>query len=191
MGPSADRTGIKWQVLASNPPENYVYTLAHGDVLIVKSDPHELRTATMGQVEASQVTRNAVANSNAQQDPWAEAAARLPKAQGSSQLSNAQIASMESAIEQRVLQKMGQRETDAEMIEADDSRISALESQVSQMQQQQKRMAAQQAGLEQKVEHMGQHLDSHTKQLKSHMDGKLSEQIQRIEALLSKRPRQE
>jgi hypothetical protein len=35
------KSGLRWQVVSNTPPPNYVYTLAHGDVLTVKAEPNE------------------------------------------------------------------------------------------------------------------------------------------------------
>ena len=190
MGPSADRTGLRWQVVAEGPPAHYVYTLSHGDVLIVKSDPTDAKTLALGQAEASAVTRGAVAQQHSMQDPWAVAAARLPSAQPTG-LSSAQISSLEASITQRVLQQVQSKDTDAVMIAEEEGRISALEHQVHQMQQQQQGLTKQQQSLERKVELIGSQVESQTQKIQNHMDERLADQFARIEALLSKRPRQE
>ena len=52
-------------------------------------------------------------------------------------------------------------------------------------------MAQQQQVLEKRVEHFGHQFDAQTNKLQGHLEDKLAEQITRIEALLSKRSRQE
>ena len=194
-GPSADKTGLRWQVISNVPPPNYVYTLEHGDVLIVKSDPHEVKPNAYAQVEASASSCKAVATmSNAALigDPWAEAAAKLTKPASLSTTANsAQLAAMESTLEQRILEKMQVSQPDTEMHPDWDPRISALESQMKQLQSDQKTLATQQSQLNHKVEHIGQQLDAQTGKLQNHLDERLQDQMQRIEALLCKRPRQE
>eukprot|EP00435_Cladocopium_sp_Y103_P064723 s31_g26.t1 len=190
MGPSADRSGLRWQVVASSPPEHYVYTLAHGDVLIVKSDSVDMKTIAAGQAEASAVTRGAVAQQQAMQDPWAAAASRLPSNQQPN-LTSAQISSLEASIEQRLLQKIQPKEADAVMTPADDSRIVTLEQQMHHLQQQQQGLSKQHQALESKVDKIGSQVEAHTQKLQNHMDERLADQFSRIEALLSKRPRQE
>ena len=59
------------------------------------------------------------------------------------------------------------------------------------MQHQQQGLAQQHKTLERKVEQIGGQFDSQTQKLQSHMDERLADQFARIEALLSKRPRQE
>ena len=87
MGPSADRTGLKWQVAAATDPPNYVYTLAHGDVLITKATPQDLKLSVSGRVEASASTLQAVSMQPARQElvhslvaaskpDWADASAK-------------------------------------------------------------------------------------------------------------------
>ena len=189
IGPAADRTGLRWQIISDSPPEHYVYTLSHGDVLIVKMDPHEPKTNMTGQVEASWSTCRAVASNTAMQDPWAEAAARLPK-QSSAALSPAQMASLENTVEQRILKRI-QTEQDTEMTPAVDNRITELENRMNQLQYDQQTISQSQQVLEKRVEHFGQQFDAQTHKLQGHLEDKLAEQITRIEALLSKRPRQE
>eukprot|EP00435_Cladocopium_sp_Y103_P029049 s874_g7.t1 len=189
MGPAADRTGLRWQVVADCPPESFVYTLAHGDALIVKMDPHEMKQATTGQVEASMSTRKAIAANMAMGDPWAAAAAQLPKQPAG--LSAAQMSSLESTLEQRILKKIQAGDNDADMNPAMEPRIAALEQQVGLIQADQKQIVQQQQALETRVDHFGHQFDAQTSKLQSHLEDKLAEQISRIEALLAKRPRQE
>ena len=190
IGPSADRSGLRWQVVADSPPENFVYTLAHGDVLIVKSEAQEERAVAAGQVEASSMTCKAIASQAMMQDPCAEAAAKLPK-RNTPGISSAQIASLESSLEQRLLKKLHSADFDAEMQTDVEPRLAALEAQVGQIQQGQQAIAQKHQALESRVEQFGTQLEGQTKKLQNHLEDKLADQIQRIEALFAKRPRQE
>ena len=83
------------------------------------------------------------------------------------------------------------REGDTEMTSAEDSRITALEQQIMQLQLNQQGLAHQHQVLEAKVDHFGGQFETQKQKLQSHMDDRLADQFSRIEALLSKRPRQE
>eukprot|EP00435_Cladocopium_sp_Y103_P035850 s3491_g9.t1 len=196
-GPAADKSGLKWQVVSTQPPPNYVYTLAHGDVLIVKAEPNELKAHAFAQVEASASTCKAVSHaamSNADLigDPWAHAASQLPKQNGAGpSASVAQIAALEATIEQRVLKKIHDEQPDADMNTDYEPRISALENQLAKVCKEQQSLANQQGVLSKQVEHIGHQMDSQTAKLQHHLDDRLNDQMQRIEALLSKRSRQE
>eukprot|EP00435_Cladocopium_sp_Y103_P012055 s1587_g3.t1 len=197
-GPSADKSGLRWQVVSTAPPPNYVYTLSHGDVLIVKAEPNEIKAQAMAQVEASALSCQAVSQANANSstmlidDPWAEYSAKHPKSSMNNQAaSGAQIAALESTIEQRVLQKIQSEHHDADMGIGHEPRILALEQQLAKVQQDQQTLATQQGVLGKQVEHIGHQMDSHTNKLQHHLDERLNDQMQKIEALLSKRPRQE
>eukprot|EP00435_Cladocopium_sp_Y103_P060497 s532_g22.t1 len=191
MGPSADRSGLRWQVVAASPPQHSVYTLSHGDVLIVKAEPQDMNTVALGQVEASAATKGAIALAQSMQDPWAAAAAKLPGSGPSAGLSSAQMSSLEATIEQRVLQKLQPRDVDADMTGGDEARLTSLEHQMNQLQQHQQGLAQQQQALESKVDKIGTQFDGHTQKIQKHMDDRLADQFARIEALLSKRARQE
>eukprot|EP00435_Cladocopium_sp_Y103_P017673 s1448_g4.t1 len=190
IGPSADRTGLHWQVVADSPPSNFVYTLSHGDVLIVKSDAQESKAIAAGQVEASPNTCQAVANQALMQDPWAKPAANLPSAAAPA-LSSSQMASLEASLEQKLMKKIQNGDHDMDMQPDMEPRLAALEAQVSQIQQGQQTIAVKHQALETRVEQFGQQLEGQTKKLQNHLEDKMAEQIQRIEALFSKRARQE
>eukprot|EP00435_Cladocopium_sp_Y103_P008654 s711_g2.t1 len=193
-GPSADKSGLRWQVVSNAPPPNYVYTLEHGDVLIVKSEPHEIKPQAMAQVKASATSCKAVSTAMHTDDPWAAWYARSPQPKNPTATaapSNAQMAAIENSLEQRLLKKFQPNGPDTDMQPDYDPRISALEARVNQIQADQKQLHTQQGVIGQKVEHISQQMDSHTTNLRSHLDERLNDQMQRIEALLSKRPRQE
>eukprot|EP00435_Cladocopium_sp_Y103_P007751 s3111_g2.t1 len=190
--PSADKSGLKWQVLATSDPPSYVYTLSHGDVLIVKAEPNEIKISAMSQVEASAHSCKAVPTAALNGDPWADAASKLPSVRAANQpASEAQIAAMESSIEQRLLKRLQSNTPDTEMTSDYDPRIQALESQVQQSQKDQQVLAQQQGALGKQVESIGQQVESNSSKLQHHLDERLNDQMQRIEALLNKRARQE
>ena len=73
-GRSADQLGLKWQVRAAAPPKSFVFTLSHGDVLIVKDSAPVATGVRVPEVEASQKTQQAVQPGPLAYDPWAKAA---------------------------------------------------------------------------------------------------------------------
>ena len=59
-GRSADQMGLKWQVRATVPPKSFVFTLSHGDVLIVKESNPPETVIRAPEVEASHKTQKAI-----------------------------------------------------------------------------------------------------------------------------------
>ena len=192
-GKAADGTGLKWHVQASEAPENFVYTLSHGDVLIVKENPEVVRPATMHRVEASEHTmKRASGQQPLHWDPWLEAAQQLQSsAPKNSQLSSAQIATLENNIEAKLIQKFRPSDADASMEPSVEPRVAKLEQQIQQLQVQQSENANATKQLSGKVDQFAAQMDGHSKQIQGHLDHKLAEQMDRIEALLAKRQRQE
>ena len=149
------KSGLRWQVVSNTPPPNYVYTLAHGDVLTVKAEPNE---------------------------------PILPKANNPSiPASEAQIAAMEASIEQRVPTRK-QWCGDVVRCRAKDPSIGRT-------------VATDAAGTEGHCEParspgqtcwaLGAAAWRSDQQDPAHLDERLNDQMQKIEALLNKLPRQE
>ena len=193
-GKSADGTGLKWHVQSAEAPENFVYTLGHGDVLIVKETPEIVKSQSIHRVEASGFTmKHAGGMQPLHWDPWHEAAQQLPS-NGSgkaSQMTSAQIATLESNLESKLMQKLKSSDGDTPMEPSIEPRVAQLEQQIQQLQTQQKDTAKVTQQLSNKVDQFAVQMDGHSKQIQGHLDHKLAEQMDRIEALLAKRQRQE
>eukprot|EP00438_Fugacium_kawagutii_P027015 Skav232513 [mRNA] locus=scaffold1096:695968:701101:+ [translate_table: standard] len=187
-GVAADRTGLKWHVVADGPPPNYVYNLSHGDVLIVQAHAPMQQASSSTRVEASVHTQKLMQPTKTlHEDPWAGAAAKLPHVQAAQQIN---MASIEASVEARVLARL-QKNEDAQMDCDADARISALETQMTQMQQEQQQHQVQTQTLQQKVENLGRQISHNGSQLKDHIDTQMRSQMERIEELLSKRAKHE
>lgn len=184
---AADRNGLKWHVVADCAPPNYVYNLAHGDVLIVQANTPAQVTQAVARVEASVHTQKLMQPSPLQSDPWAEAAAKLPHAQPTPAIN---MASLEASVEARILAKI-QKSEDAPMEVEVESRIAALESQMTKVQQEQQMQQQQTHMLQHKVENLGKQISHNGSQVREHIDAQMKSQMERIEELLAKRPRQE
>ena len=187
-GRSADSQGLMWLVHAMNPPSNSVYTMVHGDVFVVKHSQTPQTDAKMPAVEASRFTKKQHRPSEEEWDPWASAAAKLPQR---NEVSQAQLQSIQASLEQKLTAKLSRGDGDADMEPAMDGRLTALEAQVQSLQQVQQKQHSQTVALHSKVEQIQSDLDVQSSKFQSHLDDKLSEQMQRIEALFAKRPRQE
>lgn len=186
-GVAADRTGLKWHAVADNAPPHYVYNLAHGDVLIVKATSPTPTTQASVQVEASAHTQRLMQpvrgkSTQLLEDPWADAANKLPHVQGANPPIN--IASLEASVEAKVLAKL-QRNEDATMDVDVESRIAALESQVTMLQTEQHTQSKQTQTLQHQVESLGHQIASNGSQLKDHIDNQMKTQMERIEQLLA------
>ena len=192
-GKSADGTGLKWHVQASEAPETFVYTLSHGDVLIVKDNPDVIKPIANHRVEASGYTmKKAGGLPPLAWDPWLETAQQLPSnSNKSNQLTSAQIATIENNIENKVMQKIKTSEGDTNMEPSVEPRVAQLEHQLQQLQAQQQDTVKVTQQLSHKVDQFATQMEGHSKQIQGHLDQKLAEQMDRIEALLAKRQRQE
>ena len=197
-GRSADAQGLMWLVHAMAPPHNSVYTMVHGDVLVVKQSQHIKPIASVHGVEASRNTKKHLRTSDDDEpgqlshlrtDPWASAAAALPHSRA--EVTQAQLQSIEASLEQKLSAKLSRQDGDTEMDSVVEDRVQALEEQMKTMQQSQQTHQSQTNALHQKVDSLRSDLDAQSSRFKSHLDDKLSEQMSRIEALFAKRARQE
>lgn len=196
--------GVFWSAQATQHPSHWVFTMAHGDVLISHKDPLKAaKTNKESSVIASTKTLKQMATPmkkvvdqsttdpwlNVTNDPWAQAPTKAP----TQALTSAQIAQMQSTIEQNIRDTLAPME-DAAMDGATDSRVSALEEQVKQLTTSVGQLTGnmhtlhnQQQQLGTQVHKMQTHMDNQHASLQSMIDGKLEAQMSRIEALFSKR----
>ena len=209
LGPyaqSKDRTGMIWTAQAATPPENLVYQLAHGDVLITPEAPViTVPNQQAATVVASDKTMQCLKQSSQKDekrdekktgnDPWLHYDPWQSSGKPGKEVSVAQFAAMQAKIEAAVDQKLQKITADEPMTGATDSRVSTLEKQVqdlassvhnfqSQQVHQNQRLAAQIQSVDQKVEHQQQSLHQM-------LDSKLEDQMARIEQLFTKRARME
>ena len=188
-GKSADQLGLKWLVRAAEPPKSYVYTLAHGDVLIVKDAANEDQAAGSPgfAIEASQKTHKAIQPGPLQWDPWAKAA--FGGNTSPAKLTTKHLASMQAAVVEKVLAKLPTpsattANSDAEMTTDHEPRFQALEAQIQQLQNDQQQLGG-------RMDQIGQQLETQTRSLQQTVEKQLSDQMSRLEALFRKRDRPE
>ena len=175
-----DSSGLMWLVHSTGPPTSLVYQLEHGDVVIHQENvsPKEPWKPPQAQTSIKEFKDRAP---EVDFDPWAEAARKLPR---SDNMSATQLASIEANVEQKVMQRLQdhQEGNDVAMGNSLEPRVSYLEQQLASLQTK--------SGLiENKVDHLHQQVDQQSKKFEAALDNKLSEQMQRIEALMSKRSR--
>ena len=198
QGQTPDRSGTYWLIQAAAPPPSWVYHLAHGDVLISQiNQPTEKEASKTAPVLASTKTLSSLARSSrpagSKDDPWLhDDPWKAPK--GTKEISVGQIAALEAALEQKLLAKLPDapsRSDDSTMDDEMDSRVTSLETKLEQLtnsmqtfqtgqQQHNQTMANQMQQLDAKVDHQVQSFH-HA------LDSKLSDQMNRIEALFKKR----
>ena len=188
-GRSADSQGLMWLVHATQSPPNSVYTMVHGDVLVVRQTQAVKHAAPLPAVEASRFTKNQLRPSEEEWDPWAPAAAKLLS--NRAEVSQAQLQSIEASLEQKLTAKLARTDGDTDMEQGMEGRMNALEAQMHSMQQVQQQQQAHTQSLGVKVDQIKTELDVQSSKFQTHLDDKLSEQMQRIEALFAKRHRQE
>lgn len=220
-GRSPDGTGVVWEIHASHRPQYEVYALEHSDILITEITKRKNQEQVMNDIVASAKTiaalkTNQQGNSKGvsgavssedpftKNDPWqgyvpvSKAIKTMPQVNQDNFVAQ-QNAIINAAVDRKVavavaeLDQKYQRE-DVEMPGSDprihdlESRLSSLESTVQQQAQQttqyQTHVAQQISTLQHKVEQQGG-------ALQAHMDARMKEQMDQIERLLSKKPRNE
>ena len=174
-----DSSGLMWLVHAASPPAALVFQLQHGDVVIHQESSALKEPWRPPQVQAA--TSEFRDKKEVEFDPWAEAARNLPRAEGVSQ---AQIAKIEANLEQK-LTKRPQTAVD----ETDVSMTPTLEPRVVQLEQQIAALQTRSSVIENKVDYIHTQVEQQSSKFEAALDTKLSEQMQRIEALIVKRAR--
>ena len=190
--------GMMWTIQAVVDPPTNVLPLQHGQVVIsrcdVKDVPSQPSSAVVGQAKTVELCSTANAS-----DPWL---VQDPWSKGSAPVSSPAVApvvlqDVEQRIAEQIEQKLLARLPATERMEVDDQdqRLQLLESQIQQL-------SDRQTGLETTVnEHHQQNtvqVQSLQHQMKMQMDlqtqqmqSMLSDQMARIETILSKKPRHE
>lgn len=175
-----DSSGLMWLVHSAGPPNCLVYQLEHGDVVIHQENasPKEQWKPPQAQASVKEFKERSVDHDF---DPWAEAARKLPR---SDNVTSTQLASIEAKLEQKVMQRLQDQQdvNDVAMGSSIEPRVTYLEQQLASLQSKSNH-------IETKVDHLHQQVDQQAKKFETALDNKLSEQMQRIEALMSKRSR--
>ena len=203
-GRTADSTGISWVIQASANPMHWVYTCAHGDVLITvhpKQVPQKTTQLPL-QILASSRTLDVLQKEDGEptdplqtHDPWAKSKVTSKPSQPAT-LTSSQL----DDIENRITAKLGPmlKADSSGDVEMQDASRKAIENKFNEM-------AQKQAQLEQRFEHFQQQTVSSTQQLhtsvqtlngrveaqghamQQQMENTLQSHLEKIEAMLSKR----
>lgn len=182
IGKSACNKGLLWIAKATQPPSSSVVSLSHGDIIIVRREMESPKQTVAPSMEASQLTKAKLRDQGCPQesDPWAQAAARLPTMKGVTQ---GQMDQMEQRLLARIDQQKGSPQ-DVDMRPAVETRLSQLEQKYDQLAEAQKLQVQETQGI--KLQ-----LDNQAANIQNRLDLRMAQQMERIEALLGKKPRHE
>ena len=189
QGQSSDRSGTMWMVQATNDPSHWIFQMHHGDVLITQESA-DIST----RVEAAP---GVVASAKTLQTLKGETKTATIKPDSAKELSVGQVVSIQAQLEASIDRKIREAVPttgDDDMHDTKD-RIDQLESQMQQLtgsmqvfqQQQQQNTQA----LYTQVQAMDTKINEQDTKLNRMLDNKLDAQMQKIEALLTKRSRTE
>ena len=216
QGQTPDHTGVVWSILATSVPTHWVYNMEHGDVLITKHEggktpehanksgpivasDRTLKHLSSSSSDASRMSQHSVSSDPVfDNDPWAKWQRPVTGASTAKSLSANQIATIEANVEKKIRESIQTGCADDSMEPAVDSRVSQLESKVQSMQESIDKMQFNiQSYQGQQQQHNAQvvseittiktQVDQQSSSLKSMLDSKLEDQMNRIEALLCKR----
>jgi hypothetical protein len=189
--------GLMWAIQAVNAPPSNVLSLSHGQIVITSPDTKPVAPDSDQVVGPAQTVKLCM-NSDAAQDPWLthdpwrKATSTMPLPPAAPSTASA-LQEMEDRLEQTILAKLPMQQ---EMeVDSQDQRLQQLEQQFQQLASRQTALestvndhhvqsTAQVQSLQQQV--MVQ-LDMQSKQ----MQGMLSDQMSRLETILSKKARTE
>ena len=194
VGRSADGKGLMWLAQATSQPGATAVAMAHGDVIIVKKGIEQVNTPKVPAVEASSFTKKSLSSVEVPlQDPWADAATKLPHMQrGEIGLTAQQVAQIEANLEKKLHENKGlSSDEDVNMGSSLEPRVKQLETQIAQIVDAQKSQQTQTSNLSTQVQGLQCQVERQSKEFQSHLDNKMESQMAKIEALLSKRMRQE
>eukprot|EP00435_Cladocopium_sp_Y103_P026233 s1561_g6.t1 len=189
------RSGCRYGLRMKNDdPSHWIYQLSHGDILIspMESDAQssQVQAPVLASARTLQYLRQKPNPPDAKgtEDPWQHYDPWQKKS--SKELSVAQVAAIEANLESKLTQKL--KTEDAEMTAVDD-RVVALESRVEQLaatvSANQTQQSQQTQVLTQQIAQIDRKVDGQTQMFHAALDAKLSDQMLKIEQLLSKRPR--
>ena len=201
LAQARDHSGIFWSAQASSSPTHWIFTMEHGDILISEEPSKEDGVKGVQTVVASKRTiRHITSMQQGQEksgtDPWLEKDPWTQPQSSSKSMSVSQISAMENAIERRVRDSLQQQEPATSMVvdtEAE-QRMTQMEQQIQQMQstftsfQSQQQVHNRQVASE--ITNVKTQMEVQTQSFQQILSSKLEEQMSKIDALLSKRPRQ-
>ena len=173
-----DSSGLMWLVQANGPPASLVFQLQHGDV-VIHQDSQVTRDTWRPPPAQASIRELREKPAEMEFDPWAASAKLLKR---NEPMSDAQRASIEAKVEQRVVRKIQDQQLDADMEQSWEPRVAQLEQQIATLQ-------SRSSIVENKVDMLHQQVDAQASKFEKALDNKLTDQMARIEALMAKRSR--
>ena len=195
-GRTMDGTGINWLIQGTENPTHMIYTLKHGDVLITKlPDDKPSQSQDTCTIVASKKTIHQLMNKEGEDpifvnDPWGKNRNTREAGRATSSVpavSNSQIASIETNLEKKLLEKLARPDEDVCM----DGRSDELAQKVNRLEAQMSQVMQSQQSVEVKISGMQQQIDQQHSLFAGAVERQMQEQMDRIESLLSKRNRLE
>ena len=214
MGLTVSKDALIWVVTAASPPDYYIWTMSHGDVLIaelpdkgsgapMREQPVMASHRTLKHLVEQSQTADIPAAKN--DDPWTKSGSdpwgSYHKGTTAAAQTNNQIAKIEANLDRKikaaVAEHTGPKNGDAPMDASSDSRFRQLEQQVTSLTDQvssltsgvqsfQQQQGAVNKQFAQQMQHMQTNVDAQSQKFQHLLESKLEDQMSRIEQLLSK-----
>ena len=184
-----------WKVQASCDPPTLVYTLGHGDVIIAPADqakpPPADRTSelvctrkTLDALKQMEEVTSRKEDPWLVSDPWQQ---QTPVKTASVAPSATELKQLQASVERNVLTALKSTE-DVQMGEAD-PKLHELEARMQKLEASVTTNLSQTASLANKVSEVENQVQAQGQALSKQLDDRFNNQLKDIEALLSKRPR--
>ena len=214
MGLTSSKDALIWVVSAASPPDFYIWTMSHGDVLIaelpdkgtgvpMKEQPVMASHRTLKHLTEQSTATDSQASP--QDDPWLQKGSdpwgTYAKGTTSAAHANNHIAKIEATVDRKIKAAIAEqaipKSTDASMDGATDARVRHLEQQASNLTDQvsslntgvqsfQQQQSSVNKQIAQQMQQMQSHVDTQSKNFQHLLESKLEDQMSRIEQLLSK-----
>ena len=199
---SRDHLGIFWSAQANSSPTHWIFTMEHGDILISEEPTKDDNARNIQTVVASKrtikhITTMQHGTERSGNDPWLEKDPWTQASASSKPMSASQISTMQNAIERRIRDSLQQQqETNISMaVDTDnDQRMTQIEQQMHQMQTNftsfQSQQQAHNRQVASEITNVKTQMEVQTQSFQQILSKQLEDQMSKIDALLSKRPRQ-
>ena len=210
VGQSKDHCGIFWTVQSANRPSHWVFTMEHGDVLIslvpqtreTSKSHNGLIVASKKTIDAMKPNTKALPEETLKQDPWLHDDPWAPRQSTQTRaISVSQIAAIETSVQRKVLETLQHNRSadeDTEMKDTNDQRVQQLQTQVQKLTDNMASLSSSMNSFHNQQQHVNTQLSTQIGTIKnqvekqhvsmqSMLDTKMEEQMNRIEALLTKR----
>ena len=207
-GRTADQAGLSWVIQAIHSPSHWVFQCAHGDVLI-SVHPRQIITkqtaSAPGNILASPHTMDVLTKDEGDKvdplqlnDPWAKKKMLSVKPPGDHvTLNPTQLTALEAKLQSHIDAKVVTPPADVAM---EPSRMTDLEQKFEALAKQQGALeqrldqahqinAAQHQQLSQTVQSLAGRVETQGHQMQRQMESTLTSHLEKIEAMLSKRPK--